>query len=133
MTTPESTGQRIGKFFAFVGSIIALTLSIVVWATIAQLSRDAQGVLLGLGAGLFVLLLLFAAGLLLLWMVLRWQEARARMITGGRAGQPPVVVVTGGGQQWPLPAQYPLGLAAPPLLQPQIPQRTYETIGEPRA
>ncbi len=83
-------GARLGRFFALMGMLFALSVGVVV---AERLSRDALALLIGLGLGALLLLPL-TAFLLLLW---RRQErrlsAQMEMQATARSASPPVIVV----------------------------------------
>ena len=83
----ESFGRRLGRFFALMGGIFAITMGVVITQ---RLSADALAMLVGLFAGVLTMLPLGALGLLIWRREMKQREAyRPPAQTN-----PPVVVVT---------------------------------------
>ncbi len=101
MEEKEPVGQRIRRFVLLIATVFTVTVAVVVTQ---RLSNDALAILIGLSAGV-VVMLPFVALLFLIW---RRQEQQVREQYQSRPApsNPPVVVVTppglpGYGQQRP--------------------------------
>jgi hypothetical protein len=83
----DSFGRRLGRFLTLVGGIFAITMGVVI---AERLSADALAMLVGLFAGVLMMLPLGALGLLI-WR----REAKQReTYRSPPQANPPVVVVT---------------------------------------
>lgn len=92
MEYQDSFGRRLGRFLALVGGIFAITMGIVI---AQRLSADALAMLIGLFAGVLMMLPLGALGLLI-WRREMKQRVETQNFTSRSSQQanPPVVVVT---------------------------------------
>jgi hypothetical protein len=87
MEYQDSFGRRLGRFLALVGGIFAITMGIVI---AQRLSSDALAMLIGLFAGVLMMLPLGALGLLI-W---RREMKQRESYRSPQQANPPVVVVT---------------------------------------
>ncbi|MBN1876033.1 MAG: hypothetical protein JXA33_17550 [Anaerolineae bacterium] len=88
MNTEPSIGQRLRRFVALVAIIFTMTITVVVTQ---RLSTDALALLLGLGAGVVLMLPPLVLG------VLVWRREAARQQQpplNATPATPPVIVVT---------------------------------------
>ncbi len=88
MQTQETLGTRFKRFVTLMGAIFAISLAVIISQ---RLSADALAMLLGLGAGVVIML----PCLMLLLMLWRRQEERSE--ERGRTSMhaaPPVIVVS---------------------------------------